>query len=835
MGEVYRARDTRLDRDVAIKVLTAASTNDIGALGRFEREAKAVAAISHPNILTIFDFGAHEGVAYAAMELLDGESLRERLTSGPLPERKAIDIAVQVARGLAAAHDIGLAHRDLKPDNVFLLRDGQVKILDFGLARAVMLPAGDAGTVTALTYPGTVMGTVGYMAPEQVRGETTDARSDLFAFGAVLFEMLSGARAFRRDTAVETMTAILSDDPPRLSSLRAGISPALVQITAHCLEKNPLDRFQSARDVAFALSALTGTGVSSAPIRAGGRWQRLRWASVPVLVALAGAVGLLMGQRQSRPAAMLAFETKTWDPMWVSNARFGPDEQIIFSAALSGNVPELFAIRPGTVTPQPLGQKATHLLSVSSTGELAVLTHVRHLDQRLFDGTLARMTLDGTPRPWMEHVREADWSPDGASLAIIHDVDGHDQLEYPVGRIRHRGTGYLTDLRVSPDGSRIAFFEHPLFLNDEGWVKVLLPTGEVRTLAGKYWAEEGLAWSPDGRDVLFSATQRGLDYQPLIVNVAGTPTVRQRATTAGPMVVQDVSATGRLLVIRSDIRSSIRALLPGDRAERELPWRDMAFHGILGSDRQMMAFSDQGQTSGDRGSVMVRNLASGSVTRLGDGLGWGLSPDGRWAGAMDLATNDLFVYPTGPGQPVPIGRGATAKYQGRPQWFPDGKRILVCGNEAAKPQRCYEQDVVGGVPRAVTPDGIRIAQLAPDGRTMLTLSTSGEYGVWTLGSNQIVPVRGLTHDDVWVGWTEDSRALVVNAGHRVPARVERIEWTTGVRTFERDVMPTESAGVMLVDISQWLDGGRGYVYDYTRQLDALYVGQEKLKERVLTR
>ena len=276
MGEVYRARDTRLDRDVAIKILPESVARDPERLARFDREAKAVAALSHPNILALHDAGTEEGTTFAVMELLDGETLRDRLASGPLPVRRAIDTAVQVARGLAAAHAKGLVHRDLKPENVFLVADGQVKILDFGLAKAAD-PGDSAATTThapAMTDPGAVLGTVGYMAPEQVRGHATDARTDLFALGAVLYEMLTGQRAFRRDTAAETMTAILREEPPDLPHPQAAQSPALDRIIRHCLEKNPAERFQSARDVAFALEALSGTSGTSGTSRYDGYEER---------------------------------------------------------------------------------------------------------------------------------------------------------------------------------------------------------------------------------------------------------------------------------------------------------------------------------------------------------------------------------------------------------------------------------------------------------------------------------------------------------------------------------------------------------------------------------
>src|SRR5262245_14338639 len=260
MGEVYRARDDRLHRDVAIKVLPEAFARDPDRRARFEREAQAIAGLSHPNILAIFDVGLDADVTYAVTELLDGETLRERLAGGPIPLRKSVEYASQIARGLSAAHDKGIVHRDLKPENVFLVADGRVKVLDFGLARAdATVPAGTSVTVAAATDPGTVLGTVGYMSPEQVRAQSVDARTDIFALGAVLYEMVTGARAFQRDTPAETMTAILREDVPDLVEARADVPPALDRIVRHCLEKNPAERFRSAGDVAFALDTISGS------------------------------------------------------------------------------------------------------------------------------------------------------------------------------------------------------------------------------------------------------------------------------------------------------------------------------------------------------------------------------------------------------------------------------------------------------------------------------------------------------------------------------------------------------------------------------------------------
>jgi hypothetical protein len=654
MGEVYRARDTRLDRDVAIKVLPAALAQDADRLTRFEREARAIAALSHPNILAIHDIGAHDGQTYVVIELLDGETLRDRLTTGALPLRKAIDTAVQIARGLAAAHDKGLVHRDLKPENLFLLKDGQVKILDFGLAKTMPTGSGATATIAAVTDPGSVMGTVGYMAPEQVRGQAIDARADLFAFGAVLYEMLSGQRAFQRDTAADTMTAILREDPPELSSTRTNLSPVLDRIVRHSVEKNPNERFQTARDVAFALEALSGTGVASSGFAAvvpSGPKRRGRAVAIGALLILTAlTAGILIGRRLTGTTPTIAFEAKTWDAQWITNARFGSDGRtIVFSAALSGNIPDLFVLRPGAVGAQPIGPPHTHLLSVSSKDELAVLIDLKLCATEVgLTGTLARMPLDGAPRPVLERVRAADWAPDGVNLAVIRDDGSRDHLEYPIGHVLYQpSAGYLSDVRVSRDGAHVAFLEHHIRFDDRGSVKVVDTSGHMATLAGEFRAGWGLSWSADDQFVWFSASDQGdTALQAHLVNIAGTPTVSIALPSAGALVMSDVAADGHLLVTQQHVLGGLRALLPGAVGERDVAG-NTAYGGILSRDGRLFLYGDRSPSAGANYAVALRKTDGSPPVTLGEGDPFDLSPDLKWALAMIDSTDQFVRYPTG--------------------------------------------------------------------------------------------------------------------------------------------------------------------------------------------
>src|SRR6266545_111095 len=381
MGEVYRARDPRLGREVAIKVLPASLSQDVDRLRRFEQEARAAGALNHPNITAVYDIGSAEGSPYIVTELLEGETLRGRLGVGALSPRKATDYAVQLAKGLAAAHEKGIVHRDLKPENLFVTRDGRIKILDFGLAK-LKQPEERAGksdllTATAGTEPGVVMGTMGYMSPEQVRGGSADQRSDIFSFGAILYEMLSGQRAFRGDTAADTISAILAREPPDLAQTNREIHPGLDRIVRHCLEKNPEERFQSARDIAFDLEALSGvstpsaaTGVHAFPEKK----RRLAQLAIAGLFLLASGVGIGVYGGKSvwlRPPPFYA--QLTFRRGQIESARFAPDGQtILYTAAWDGKPLEVFVSRTESPESRLFGMVGADLLSISSSGEMAL-------------------------------------------------------------------------------------------------------------------------------------------------------------------------------------------------------------------------------------------------------------------------------------------------------------------------------------------------------------------------------------------------------------------------------------------------------------------------------
>jgi Tol biopolymer transport system component len=829
MGEVYRAHDTKLDRDVAVKVLPAALAENAEAFARLQREARAVAQLSHPNILAIHDFGRQDEVAYAVMELLEGETLRARLEQGALSARKAADLAAQIAQGLAAAHEKGIVHRDLKPENVFVTYEGRVKLLDFGLAKRTGPTSGSGShlqTVDRNTAPGTVMGTVMYMSPEQVRGEAADHRSDIFSFGIVLYEMLTGRQAFRHETAAESMTAILKEDPPEIAASGSGSSLALQRIVQHCLEKKPGERFQSARDIAFDLQSLSGSAVASGPSVAVAR-RRSRLLAV---IAVAAALGLAaiasyrIGKAvERRSAEGITFRQMSFRPQAIFQAAFMPDgETIVYSAAPEGNVPELFTIRPEYPEPRPLGLPArTHLLSISSKGELAILTNARYVAQRLFAGTLARVSLGGTaPREILEEVRQADWSPDGSELAILRVAEGKDRLEFPIGRVLYETAGYLSDLRVSPRGDRVALLEHPRPWDDRGSVIVVDRAGKRTFLSGDYSGEEGLSWSQTGDEVFFTAGTNGRALTLYGVDLSGRR--RIALSGAGGLTMHDVSRTGRWLVTRDDVRTEISVLAPTASAERDLSWLDASTDPFLSPDGTMLLFSNQSASGGPNYGVCLRRTDGGPVVPLGEGRDWGLSPDGKWALAIVHTPPQLVIYPTGPGETRHLPRGDLEAYQ-TAGWFPDGKSVLVCGNEAGRASRCYAQDVSGGLPRPVTPEATTKGIVSPDGQQILYSKPDGTWLVQRVGGGTAQTAPGLTTHDQIIRWSADGRSVYVYNPTRVPFRLERLDLASGFRVLMREIAPADRTGVLWIIWASLTDDTRSYAYSYQRMTSQLFV------------
>ncbi len=685
MGEVYRAKDPRLGREVAVKVLPASFSQDADRLKRFEQEARAAGVLNHPNITAVYDLGTHDGAPYIVTELLEGETLRSRLGAGALSPRKAIDYAIQIAKGLAAAHEKGIVHRDLKPENLFVTKDGRVKILDFGLAKLKSEKDGEQQTdlrTISGTEPGVVLGTMGYMSPEQVRGKPADRRSDLFSFGAILYEMLSGQRAFRGETAADTITAILTKEPPDLSQTNKDLHPGLDRIVRHCLEKNPEERFESARDLAFDLEALSGvskpTGAFALPEAA-----RQRNYLVPVLlgVALALGAGLAAGYRLGKKAGFLPppnYQQLTFRRGELYSARFAPDGQtVIYAAAWDGKPVELFATRTDRPESRVFGLVGAEVASISKTGEMLVLLDRHVVEAFIRSGTLAQVSVSGgvAPRQISTDVEWADWAPDGTSFAMVRDVNSRKQLEYPAGKVLYQSSGWISHPRVSPKGDVVAFIDHPIRRDDGGWVMVVDRSGKSTKLAGIFSSLQGLAWSPDAREIWCTGTMVGGNRAIHSVTLSGSKRLLARVTES--LTIQDISSDGRALVSHDVIRIGVLGRGPGDPKERDLSWLDWSAAFDLTHDGKTLLFAETGEGSGPAYSCFIRGTDGSPPVRLGDGVAMSISPDGRFVTANTARAEkpEIWLYPTGAGEKKLLPTGNLI-VESSGDWLPDGKRIV---------------------------------------------------------------------------------------------------------------------------------------------------------------
>ena len=827
MGEVYRARDARLGRDVAIKVLPASFSADADRLRRFEQEAKAAGVLNHPNITAVHDIGFVDGAPYVVQELLEGETLRAELAGGRFSPRKAIDYALQIAHGLAAAHEKGIVHRDLKPENLFVTKDGRVKILDFGLAKLTQqeqgAPATNLPTETGGTEPGVVLGTLGYMSPEQVRGQPADSRSDIFSFGTILYEMLSGKRAFQGDSAADTMSAILREDPPDLSATNQNVSSGLERIVRHCLEKKPEQRFHSAHDVAFDLEAVSTASGTAMPARAPGA-RRFRWA--PLAGVLAGiavaAAAYFLGRRETEKAT-LSFQQLTFRRGSISSARFSPDgETFVFTASWEGALPQIFSGRPGTAEHTALGGPGGNLASVSSTGEMLVLTGARSIRAFTWAGTLAQVPLaGGSPRPLQEDIQWADWAPDGTRIALVRDAAGKNQLEFPIGRRLYTTAGFISHPRVSPRGDRVAFIDHPTQGDDSGSIAVVDLEGRKRSLAGPYATVQGLAWEQDGSRILFTAAKHGSHRALRAVDSGGKEKVL--ALVTGTLTLHDTAPGGRALVSRDDQRVAINGLAPGESTERDLSWLDFSLVKDLSADGRTLLFDESGQGGGSAYSIYLRGTDGSPAVRLGSGSAQSLSKDGKWVISLPATAppRQLLLLPTGPGETRPLTHDAINHHAA--DWLPDGRRFVFAGNEPGHGVRLWVQDVGGGPPRPISDEGIETFAFAvsPDGHWVAAVG-KGQLRLYATAGKVMRPIPGVEAGEGPVGFSEDSRSLYVRR-RAIPAQVHRIDLDSGRRELWKTLMPADPAGVVGIPTVFLSADGRSYAYGYGQTLSQLYL------------
>ena len=833
MAEVYRARDTRLGRDIALKVVNEALATDAELVQRFEQEARLAGSLNHPNLVAVYDFGVHEGAPYLITELLKGESLRQRLNRGRIPLDTALAWGAQLAHGLSAAHAQGVVHRDVKPDNVFVTPDGHVKLLDFGIAKLAEASKveGPHGlldeTVTPAsnsTRPGALLGTPAYMSPEQVRGAAVDARTDLFSLGTLLYEMLSGRRPFPGGSLEEIGHAILDVEPAPLED----VPPAVDQLVRRCLAKDPEARVQSARDLAFALEMVGGEDLRRRPSEPRSRLERRWWAWALLLLVAAAVIAGLTRLPGTKVPGPIEVKRVTLRPIQSRRARFTPDGRVVFNDRSTG-VEAIFERQLSGASIQPLGRLENVLLeSVSPAYECAVFFGRPSSPFNDNPGVLARVPCGGgSPQVVAKNVVAADWSPSG-TLAAVRQTGMRSAVEYPLGKPLFEVTlpAWINQVRVSPGGDLLGLVRHPTGIAS-GEAVIIDLTGKTVRVSRTWHRISTVAWAP-GNELWYSAGG-SLPDQVLAMPLHGPErSVYQGLNTTG---LQDISRDGLVLLGQGITERDITFLGAGSPNPRSLSWYERDGPARLSRDGRWIISS---AWDADTQRVTMLRRTNGEFPHfLGHGYGMDLSPDVGKALVVVNPEELNIVETEGEGRTAVTLRG----FDFNATRFAAGteRALTIARGPSDRGDRLYGVDLRTSAATALSGEGVEedVLEVSPSARYAATRRLAGGKGhpaIFAVANGQELPTSGLSPELIPAGWATDTELWLSRVTPEDPSTFTLTRYDVEhQRTLEERVVGAGTSGeVTFVNVTP---DGKNIVFTHERSAGHLYTVQGLIPHR----